>query len=201
MTKPRNHQADGPYDETVISPRFDRKAVSHARRVVPIAGAREVEMGGTAARSFQRRRTSSNVPFSRPSWPLALLITLALVAVAAGAVAIKRQSSTPSQYQEPASATAYAVIAGELDEDVRATRSAGSPRLKPRSRVRHDYGRDGYYNVLSPGKAELNEGRGEGRGKFEKGEGRGEEKRGGKEDKWRDKEKGRGKGHRGKGVD
>lgn len=201
MGRPWNNQADDPFDETVISPRFDQKAVSGARPVVPITVEREDEITHTAEQKFRQPRASSLISFPKPSWPLALVITLALFVVTAGAVVVKRRSSMPSQYQEPVSATAYAVIGGESVDDAQSSRRAERTVQRPGSRGRNDYDQGVYYSVVPPGKVEPNRGRDEDRGKFEKGEGSGEEKRRDKEEKWRDKEKERGKDRRGKGRD
>lgn len=198
MTKPWDNQAVDPFDETLPSPRFDQKAVNSARPVVPIKDELEDEMTLTAAQNFRRPRGASFISFWKPSWPLALVITLALAVVATGAVVMKRQSTMPSQNEEPVPATAFAVIGGESDEDVQLSRRAERTVQRPRSRGRNDYDQGIYYGALPPGKEELNKGRDEGRGKFEKGEDRGEEKRKDKEEKRRDKEKERGKERRSK---
>lgn len=203
MGTPRNNQSDSPFDETVISPRFDQKAISGARRVVPIADEQEEKTAFAATRSFNQPPASSPGFFSKPSWPLALALTLALAAIVTGAVKVHRQSSSPSQsqYKEHVSAAASIVIEGEAEEGAGSTGRSESRGQRPGNRARNDYGRAGYYNALPPGKVELNERRIEDRGKYGKGESRGEEKRAYKEDRWRDREKERGKGRRGKGGD
>lgn len=201
MRKPWNNQADDTFDETLISPRFDQKAISDARPVVPITAGREDEMTLTAARNFRRARVSSLISFPKPSWPLALVLSLTLFVVAVGAITIKRRSSLPSQNQAPASATAYGLIGGESDETARPARSDGSARRRTEGRGGNGYDRHDYYGVLPARGAEPDKGRDEDRGKFEKERGRGEEKRKDKADKGRDREKGHGKGKPGKGGD
>jgi hypothetical protein len=200
MRGERNGKVDNLFEDTLVQPRFDLKAINGARRVVPITDEMKEEPSPRAAESFYKPRISSLISFSKPSWPLALAITLALVSIATGATALHRRLSSPSQYQAPVSVVAFTVIAGESDEDARPGRRMESDSRRPGERARNDY-RSEYYSVLPPAKVELNKGRVEDRGKYERVEERGEAKRRDKEDKWRDKEKERGKGRRGKGGD
>jgi hypothetical protein len=195
MAKPLDNQSDDTFDETVIPPRFDQGAVRGARRVVPITDETD-EVTRTAALSQSWLRDSSPITFSKPSWTLALVITLALFVVAAGSVAVHRRASGPSPNHEGVSATASTVIDVESTGETKSRRRSES---NGRSRAGAENGddRNGYY----AGQRIFIEGPDEGRGKDNRGEGRGEGERRDKDEKWKDREKEREKEGRGRGGD
>lgn len=199
MRESWSNQANEPFEETLVPPRFDERATLGARRVVPITGEAE-EVTRTAVRTSDKPWMSTLTSFPKLSWPLALIITFGLVAAIAGAVTIHRSLSSTSQNQETVAVPSSTVSAGESDEDA-SSRSVEKTGRTSRARAerRNDQTDD---DVGRPvWKAWPEEGHGEDREKDNKGEGRGEDKRRDKEDKWREREKEREKEKRGKDGD